>query len=116
VALITIDGVEIPAPTKYTVNIMDISKSERNAAGEMITERIATKRKIEMSWDILGQDDTSTLLNSVDPVFFYVEYIDPKTGGLRTGTFYSGDRSSPAITFSNGIMQYKDVKFNIIER
>ena len=115
-ALIKIDGVELPAPSKYQVSLMDISKSERNAAGKMITERIATKRKIEMSWEILDQDETSSALNAVSPVFFTVNYIDPESGVAKTGTFYCGDRTCPAVTFSNGVMQYKNVKFNIIER
>ena len=47
--MIKINGVAMPAPSEYSVSIMDISKAERNAAGTMIIERIATKRKIELN-------------------------------------------------------------------
>lgn len=115
-ALITIGGAEIPAPTDYQVNIQDISKAERNAKGEIIIERIATKRKIEMSWGILTQEENKILLKAVSSVFFTVKYIDPQDGGTKTGTFYCGDRTAPGIIFRNGVMYYKNVKFNIIER
>lgn len=111
-----INGVELPAPSTYTVSIQDISKAERNANGTMIIERIATKRKIELTWKYLSGANLSGLLNLVSPVFFSVQYIDPEDGGLKNGTFYSGDRSSSGITYKNGVMHWKDIKFNLIER
>lgn len=115
-ALIKINGVEIPAPSSYSIGIQDISQAERNANGTMIIERIATKRKIEMSWGILTKEEVSKLLKAVSPVFFIVQYMDPQDTNLKTGTFYCGDRSAPMLTFVNGQPKYKDVTFNIIER
>lgn len=115
-ALIKINGVDIPAPDDYQVGIQDISKAERNANGTMIIERIATKRKIDMAWKVLSRDEASILLAAVSPVLFNAEYEDPQTGGIKIGTFYCGDRTAPMLTFVNGIPKYKDVKFNIIER
>ena len=114
-ALIKINGVEISTPD-CTPNIMDINKMERNARGDMIGERITTKRKLELSWKFLRQQELSQILNLVAPLFFQVEYVDPQEGGLKTGTFYAGDRSCPMLSFTNGVPLYKDVKFNIIER
>lgn len=115
-ALIKIGGVEIPAPSDYVPGIMDISKAERNAKGTMIIERITTKRKLELSWKVLNQNEMSLILNAVAPVFFSVEYLDPQEGAVKTGTFYSGDRGCPALQYKNGTLRYKDVKFNLIER
>lgn len=115
-ALIKIGGVELPAPSTYDVGIMDINKVERNARGDMIGERIATKRKIELSWKSLTQSELSSILNVVSPLFFSVEYIDPKDKAVRVGTFYAGDRNCPMLSFINGVPKYKDVKFNVIER
>ena len=114
--MIKVNGVELPAPTDFQVGIMDISKAERNARGDMIIERIATKRKLELSWKNLSRDEISNLLRFVSPVFFNVEYIDPQTNGSRTGTFYCGDRNSGMLGFINGQPYWKDVKFNLIER
>jgi len=115
-ALIKINGVEIPTPSEFSVGIQDISKAERNAAGTMVIERIATKRKIELSWKYLSKEELSQILTAVSPVFFTVEYPDPQTGTNRIGTFYCGDRSCSMLDFKNGIPRYKDVSFNLIER
>lgn len=115
-ALITVNGVALPTPSDFQASIMDISKAERNAAATMIIERIATKRKLEISYSYLSKSDASKVLNAVSPVFFAVTYIDPQTGGTRTGTFYCGDRDAGMIDFINGVPRYKNVKFNLIER
>lgn len=114
--MIRIDGVVIPTPSDYQIGIMDLSKAERNALGTMIIERIATKRKIELSWNYLSKENLSLLFNLVSPVFFEVVYIDPQNGGNKTGTFYAGDRTAGALDYNNGNIRYKDIKFNLIER
>lgn len=115
-AIITINGVELPAPSELQIGIMDLSKAERNANGTMIIERIATKRKIELSWSYLSRTSLQTVLSMVSPVFFTVGYEDPLTGTSRSGTFYVGDRSAGVIDVIAGIPRYKDIKFNFIER
>lgn len=115
-ALISIGGVDLPTPSDFQVSIADISKAERNANGTMVIERIATKRKIEISYRFLSRTDLATLLNAVDPVTFSVTYMDPKTNANRTATFYCGDRSVGMIDFVSSVPRYKDIKFNLIEK
>ncbi len=114
--MIKIDGVKIPNPSTYQIGIMDLSKAERNARGDIIIERIATKRKIELFWRYLEKEKLSDLLTRVSPVFFEVKYINPQTDNIETGTFYCGDRVAQSIDYKNGVMRYKDIKFNLIER
>lgn len=114
--MIKINSVTIPTPSDYSVGIQDISKAERNANGTMIIERVATKRKIEFSYKYLSQSDLASLLQKISDVFFMVEYIDPQTGGTKTGTFYSGDRKAGAVDYRNGVMRWKDIGFNLVER
>lgn len=115
-ALISVNGVDLPTPSEYTVGIMDLSKAERNVRGDMIIERIATKRKIDLGWAYLTGIQYSQILTAVDAVFFTVNYFDPKTNNMRVGTFYSGDRQAPMMKFTNGVANWKDVKFNLIEK
>ncbi|WP_142414385.1 DUF6711 family protein [Hathewaya massiliensis] len=114
--MISINGVELPAPTDFQVGIMDISKAERNARGSMIIERIATKRKLELALKNLSKEEVSKILKLVSPVFFNVTYVDPQDNSTRTGVFYCGDRNIGMLGFINGQIYYKDVKFNLIER
>ena len=114
--MIKIEGITIPTPSDWHVGIMDLSKAERNARGTLIIERIATKRKIEMSWRYLSKEDLSRLFKMVSPVFFRVDYIDPQENAWKTGTFYAGDRHVGALDYRNGSIRYKDINFNIIER
>ncbi|MBC8588100.1 DUF6711 family protein [Paratissierella segnis] len=114
--MIKIDGVVIPTPSDYIVGIMDLSKAERNARGTMIIERVTTKRKLELAWKYLSKVQLSDLFNRVSPVFFEVEYIDPQDNGIKSGTFYAGDRKAGAIDFINGNIRYKDISVNLIER
>lgn len=115
-ALITVGGVDLPAPSDFNVGVQDISKADRNARGTMIMERIATKQKLELSWNYLSRVQLSQVLTAVQPVFVTVTYIDPVTNVSKTGTFYAGDRSLGMLDFKNSVPRYKDVKFNLIER
>jgi hypothetical protein len=114
-ALFNINGVDMPTPSDLQWGIQDLSKAERNANGTMIIERIATKRKLEISYNYLSRSDLSKVLNAVAPVSFSVTYMDPQTDSMRTGNFYSGDRSVGFLDYYKGIPRYKDVKFNLIE-
>jgi len=114
--MIKVNNAAIATPSSYSVSINDLSKADRNANGLMIIERIATKRKLEMSWDYLSQSQLATLLAAISDVFFTVEYPDPQDGAMKTGTFYVGDRNAGAIDYRNNTMRWKDIKFNFIER
>ena len=114
--MIKVNGTVIATPSDYSVSINDISKAERNANGNMIIERIATKRTIDLSYKSISQTDLSNLLNAMSDVFFSVEYPDPKDGAIKTGTFYIGDRSAGAIDYINDVIRWKDIKFSLQER
>ncbi|WP_352420727.1 DUF6711 family protein [Proteiniborus sp.] len=114
--MLKIDGVEMPAPVKYDVGIMDLSKAERNALGDMVIDRIATKRKIELDLTGLSNEEISKVLKAVSPVFFEVEYFDPQENRLQTGTFYSGDRNAKGLRYEQGKLLWKGLSFNIIEQ
>jgi len=117
VALITINGVELPTPSEFKVGIQDLSKAERNTRGMLIIERIrGGVRKIELGWNFLTAEQMSLILNAVSPVLFSVTYPDPMTNANRTGTFYAGDRPVSMMDFRNGVPRYKDVRFSLVER
>jgi hypothetical protein len=114
--VISINGVQIATPKTYEVAVSDLDgESNRNANGELIRDRIAVKRKINLEWGPLSQAEIQTLLNSVSSVFFTVTFPDPMSGVI-TKTMYVGDRTSPAYSYINGEAKWQGLKMNFIEK
>lgn len=114
--MITINNVAMPAPSGYTVGIMDIVNAERNSRGTMFIDLIATKVKLEVEWKILTQVEITKILGAIESnVTFSVTYLDPKTGTNKTSTFYKGDRNLPMQDYMNGKPRWKGFKINLIE-
>lgn len=115
--MLKINGVAIATPSTFKVDINDIDgEAARNARGDMIRDRIATKRKISCEWPALSMGEVSTLLQAVKSVFFTVEYPDPMEGTNLTKTFYVGDRSMPVYMIRNGQALWEGLSMNLIER
>lgn len=114
-AILTVNNVAM-SPTSLEIGIMDISKAERNAKGNMIIERINTKRKLNLAFAYLNATDLKTILEAVAPTLYNVQYFDPQINGMVTGTFYCGDRNISIVKFTNGVPTYKDVTFDLVER
>lgn len=114
--MLEINNSLIPTPSEFKVGIMDLSKGERNAKGEMLIDRIATKRKIDLKWKYLKVKELSNLLQLINNVYFFVKYPDPMTGNIITKTFYVGDRNIGMYSFVDGKPVWNDISFNFIEK
>ncbi|WP_053983432.1 DUF6711 family protein [Niameybacter massiliensis] len=113
--MIRINGVDVQTPSSYMVNIMDITKSERNAKGNMQIDLINTKYKLELTWSLLTQTQITKILDALEArVTFEVTFVSP-TGSKLTRTFYKGDRSAPLLDYLDGQARWKDFKVNLIE-
>ena len=107
---------EVPTPSGFSVSISDLDASaERNTLGDTVRDRIATKRKLQISYNALDQGDASAILNAIAGEFFYVQYPDPQLG-ITTKQFYVGDRSAPLYRYDFDNMMWKGMSFNSVER
>ena len=116
---LTISGTAVKPPQSFQVVIQDIdAKATRDAHGNLHRDRIATKRKISVSWAPLTLSECKVLLDSVKDEFFSVKYLDPWDGGMATRTFYVGDRTDPALTFIDNMGGYsrKNDSFDLVEQ
>ena len=114
--MLKINGVAIATPKTFEVTVSDLDgESERNANGQLIRDRIAVKRKINLEWSPLTQAESSKLLNAVSDVFFTVEFPDPQLG-IISKTMYVGDRTTPAYSYINGVIKWSGLKMNFVER
>lgn len=114
-ALITISGVVMPTPSEFSVSVYDISKAERNANGNMIIERITTKKKLSISYTFLTAEQAQTVLNAIAPTTYDVTYVDPIDNSTKTARFYCGDRNIGMIDYLDNVPRYKDLGFDLIE-
>ena len=116
-AMLRVDGVDLPTPTSYTPDFEELSKAERNANGMMIKEVITYKYKLNVTWKKLTQEELTILMNVKRKNFFTLEFIDMDTGTKTTGTFYAGTPTANAMEYKNGrVEHWLDVKMNFIER
>ncbi|MGG7215353.1 DUF6711 family protein [Clostridium nigeriense] len=116
--MIKINGVDIATPKTYEATVSDLDgESNRNANGELIRDRIAVKRKLNLEWGPLKQSEIQTLLNAVSSVFFTVTFPDPQSG-IITKTMYVGDRTAPAYMYDEEAKEVKwqGLKMNFIEK
>lgn len=115
-AQLTINGVAVKPPQKFQVGIQDIDgETSRNANGDMMRDRITTKRKLDCEWGMMTQEEMSQLLNAVSPEFVEVSYPDP-IKGQTTKMFYVGDRTAPSYSFTEKFKPWSGAKFNLVER
>lgn len=117
-AMLTINGEDMPSPSSMKVNIFDVSSAaDRNAQGDVVIDRVGTKRKLELRWAYLTPSQLQVLLNAAGTdVFFEAGYPDPLSGGMRTMTCYCGDRATGILRMDGGVPLWTDVEMNWIER
>lgn len=118
--MIKINGVDLPAtPSSFQVTVIDLDDSEatkRTADGTLHRDRIAVKRKIDMSWGPLNWSDTAAILQAVQNEFFQCTYPDPMTGKMETKTFYVGDRVAPFAVSRGSEIYWTGLKLTLTER
>jgi hypothetical protein len=115
--MISVNGTPIATPQRCSVGVYDVSKTaDRNAQGDILIDRVAVKRKLEMEWGALSNSAISAILSAVTDVFFTVAYPDPQTGASKTITCYVGDRTAPMLKYTSGTPYWEGLKMNFIER
>lgn len=101
--MLKINGVVVRSPREFEVEISDIDggRQERNARGSYVLDRIAVKRKLDVTWTMLSQTEMSAILTQILNVSFTIEYPDPALG-VTTKTFVTKKRSSPKSLIMKG--------------
>lgn len=118
--MIKINGVSLPAtPSTFQVTVLDLDDSEatkRTADGTMHRDRIAVKRKIDMTWGPTRWADTSAILQAIQDEFIDCTYPDPQTGQYETKPFYVSDRVAPFVVKRGDEIYWAGLKFTLTER
>lgn len=107
--ILKINGQAIQNPVALQWDESDLDSSEgsgRNQLGDMFRDRIAVKRKISVSFPPMKDTEMATLLEAISPMFFKLEYPDPRLGRRHTITVYVSDRSVPVYMFDKVMNQW----------
>ena len=65
-AILTVNGVAMPAPSALSVAVEDVGDDAgRNALGERVVDRVAVKRMIALRWARLTASQLATILQAV---------------------------------------------------
>lgn len=117
-AMLKVNGADLPAPSAMKVSIFDVSaKAERTASGRAVIDRIAEKRKVELKWAYLTGNQLNGLLTAVGTgAFFSLTYPDPATGAARTMTCACKEREMGVLMMVDGEPVWKNVEMTLEER
>lgn len=114
--MLKIAGITVKAPTALKVGRFDLSKSSRTASGKMVMDIIATKRRVDVIWKMLPDDELQKIIDTIaaNKPFFSLEY--PDAGGTKTMTCYAGDILTSLWHTKNGVRFWEDVQISFIEQ
>lgn len=118
--ILVVEGISLPDPSEMIPSDYDISDSERNANGKMISQIIREDvHKLECKWSKLEVEEYLIIRRAIKKKFgISVQYYCPDIGSMTTMIMYAGDRKTPIHFFrgwSDGRPVYKDVSVNFIE-
>lgn len=115
--ILRVSGITLPDPSKMTIEDYDISESERNANGKMISQIIREDvHKIVCEWAILRPAEYMLIRKAIKRKFgLNVYFFIPDQNAEGELAMYAGDRKTPIYTYRNGVPVYRSFTLNFIE-
>lgn len=117
-AMIKINGTDIPDPSAVTWGEQDISASDAGRGADLKMYKGLKGRKVTYSleWWNLSPADASTVLKAFDEEYFSATLWDAKEGKNMTRTYYVGDRTAPIQQWYSGGRRFSKITLTIVER
>lgn len=115
-ALIQIAGVDMPAPAELKIGRYDLTKAERTASGKMVMEIIATKRRVDVTWKMLKDQDLKLIIDTITANKPFFSFTYPDAGGQQTMRCYAGDINTTLWYTVGGIRYWSEVTIAFIEQ
>lgn len=111
----------VKCPSSYTYKLEDVSESDAGRTEDVVMhkKRIGQVVGIELSWKGVTTDELHEILNTFNPEYIQVQYVDPYRGTtaddyIVTDVFYVGNRNAPM--YSSLLGRWTNVSFNLIRR
>lgn len=112
--VISIDGVAMPAPTKYDPSFEDIdaANSGRNDSGIMTREVVRRKvAKLSLDWTMLTDSEMILVAGALQDTMQVTYWW----GSYKTSTMYASSIQSSMVANPNNNETYWNVSVNFIE-
>lgn len=114
--MLTINSTAVKTPKAFSVEISDLEgETHRNAKGDLVRDRLATKRKLTVEWGPLTQAEVSVILATITDSFFTIQFPDPALG-VTTKTFYVAARTTPMYRNLGGAILWINLAATFIEK
>lgn len=116
-AMITIDGVDLPSPSSFKIPRSDLDSGDtgRNELGVLQRDRIRQGiYKIELEWKGINSSDLYLIESAIEPAELNVTFPTPT--GLVTKKMYAGDRNVEMVKYDKDLDKNRwNISFNLIE-
>jgi hypothetical protein len=114
--MLKIAGVSVKAPTDLKIGRFDLTKSSRTASGKMVMELIATKKRVDITWKMLPDNELQKIIDTItaNKPFFSLQY--PDAGGSKIMTCYAGDIITSLWHTIDGVRYWEEVSVPFIEQ
>ena len=109
----------IKTPSNIGYGMMHLDDGERNTVGKILIDFIATKQKLELSWNYMTCAEVKSLLDLIGSPnrIVAIEYFNPAQNAITTKNFYTSDKSmSPDLFDGTGNPKgFKTFTVNAVE-
>ena len=116
-AMINIDGVDLPSPSSFKIPRSDIDSdgTGRNELGVLQRDRIRQGLyKIELEWKGITSSQLQIIEDAIEPAEINVTFPTPQ--GLQTKKMYAGDRNIEMLRYNDDTDKILwNISFNLIE-
>lgn len=95
---------------------IDNSDTGRDLAGDLRRNRVATKRRLDITCRLLTSDEARLVLTAILPEFVKAEYYDPQEGKVVTRTMHSNNTPATYAIKRGETIYWSGVTFPLIEK
>lgn len=120
--ILKIDGLDITpyiafGGVKWQRSDVDGEGAGRDLNGDLRRNRVATKRRMDITCRPMKSNEVSIVLSAIMPEFVTVEYTDPQEGAVVSKVMYSNNNPATyMLKQKNGTEMWGGITFPLIER
>ena len=115
-AVLSINGTDMPSPSAMEIQYDAVGKQETNAAGNTVMDRLGVKRTLKCTWNHLNAEDAAILLTAAQAEnWIELGFYDPQSGEDE-GVFRVERASAPVFRVVEGVPVFRSVQIDFRER